>query len=139
MIALVQLGAALVMVAICALVHAGGLLGISRLFRIEDKDLKSRSLGPETIWLIVVIALAIFLLHLAEIMLFAAVYATLGSADSFLDALYDSASAYTTAGNGIEHLGENWRLLGATEALSGFLLIGWSTAYLVQKLRKLNE
>jgi hypothetical protein len=135
----IQLGAALAMVAVCALVHAGGLAGISRLFHIEDEELKRRKSAVETIWLIVVIALALFVVHLTEIALFAALYTAVGAADDFGDGLYFSASAYTTAGGGMDRLGEHWRLLGATEALAGFLLIGWSTAYLVQKLRRLRE
>jgi hypothetical protein len=137
--ALIQIGAALAMVAVCALVHAGGLAGISRLFHIEDEELKKRKSGVEAVWLIVVIALALFVVHLSEIALFAAFYTLVGAAAEFGDALYFSASAYTTAGGGMDRLGEHWRLLGATEALAGFLLIGWSTAYLVQKLRRLRE
>jgi len=135
----VQLGAALILAAFCALLHAAGLYLISWLFKLEDKELEKRSLGPETAGLIVLIALSLFVLHLAEIGVFAGVYAAVGGAPEFADALYYSASAYTTAGNGIEDLGPRWRLLGATEALAGFLLIGWSVAYLVAKLRKLRE
>src|SRR3954453_15106837 len=126
------------MVALCALVHAAGLAGISRLFHLEDAELKARKTAA-TLGLIVVIALVLFVLHLAEIALFAALYAGVGAAPDFADALYYSASAYTTAGNGIEDLGKGWRLLGATEALAGFLLIGWSVAYLVARLRRLRE
>ena len=50
--ALIQLGAALAMVAVCALVHAGGLAGISRLFNIEDEELKKRKSGVETAGLV---------------------------------------------------------------------------------------
>ena len=135
----IQLGIALALVALCALIHAGGLLGISRLFNLEDRELEKRAIGLETAGLIVLIALALFVLHLAEIWLFAAVYDLVEAASDFSDALYYSASAYTTAGEGIERLGKDWRLLGASEALAGFLLIGWSVAYLVAKLRKLRE
>ena len=137
---LIQLGAALAMVALCALIHAGGLYGVSRLFHLEDKEVQRRSIGPSTAWLIVAIALAIFLLHLTEIALFAALYQSLGATDGFEDALFYSASYYTTAGHsGVESPASSWRLIGASEALAGFLLIGWSTAYLVQKLGRLGE
>jgi len=136
---LVQLVAALAMVALCALLHAGGLYGVSRLFHLEDKELERRSAGPSTAGLIVAIALSIFLLHLTEIALFAAFYHGVGAIDGFENALFYSASFYTTAGHGVEDLTRGWRLFGASEALAGFLLIGWSTAYLVQKLRRLGE
>ncbi|TMJ19068.1 MAG: two pore domain potassium channel family protein [Alphaproteobacteria bacterium] len=138
-IILIQLGAALVTVALCALLHAAGLQGISKLFHIEDEELEKKSLGLETAWLIVVIALSLFVLHLAEIGLFGALYLALGAASSLEEALFFSLASYTTAGTAAVHLIDPWRLLGAAEALAGFLLIGWSTAYLVAKLRKLGE
>jgi hypothetical protein len=135
---LVQLGLALAMAAVCALVHAGGLTGTSRLFNLEDDELERKSLSLQTAWLVPAIALSLFLIHVTEIGLFAALYLALGAARTLDDALYFSISSYTTAGNGIEWIGQGWRLLGGAEALGGFLLIGWSTAYLVQKLNKLR-
>lgn len=136
---LVQFGAALVLVALCALIHAMGLAGISRLFHLEDEELAKRKFDLTAFWLIVVIALSLFVVHIAEIWLFAIFYRIVDAVPTLNDALYYSASAYTTTGSRVERLGDDWRLLGASEALGGFLLIGWSTAYLVQKLRKLNE
>jgi hypothetical protein len=127
------------MAAACSLVHAGGLTGISRLFNLEDAELERKTFGFRTAWLVPVIALSLFLIHLVEIALFAALYLVLGAADRIENALYVSISTYTTAGNGIERIGEAWRLFGGAEALAGFLLIGWSTAYLVQKLNKLRK
>lgn len=126
------------MAALCSLVHAGGLTGTSRLFNLEDDELERKSLSLTTAWLIPVIALCLFLIHLIEIALFAGLYLMLGAARTIADALYFSISCYTTAGNGVEWIGRDWRLLGGAEALGGFLLIGWSTAYLVQKLNKLR-
>jgi hypothetical protein len=127
------------MAALCSLVHAGGLTGTSRLFNLEDDELERKSLSLKTAWLVPVIALSLFLIHLVEIALFAALYRALGAAGGSEDALYFSISSYTTAGNGVEWIGRPWRLLAGAEALAGFLLIGWSTAYLVQKLNKLRE
>lgn len=127
------------MVFVCAAIHALGLGGISKLFRAEDEELERKHFDSTTFWLIIVIALALFLLHVSEIWLFALLYRLVHAIGSFENALYVSASAYTTAGNGIEQLAREWRLVGASEALAGFLLLGWSTAYLVQKLQKLRE
>jgi energy-converting hydrogenase Eha subunit A len=136
---LVQVGLALALAAVCALVHAGGLTGISWLFNLEDDELERKSFSFKTAWLVPVIALSLFLIHLAEIGLFAAVYAAVGATGTVEDALYFSISSYTTAGSANRWMAESWRLLGGAEALAGFLLIGWSTAYLVQKLNKLRE
>jgi len=136
---LIQLGAALAMVALCALLHASGLFGITRLFHLEDEELERKSGGLESAGLIVVIALSIFLLHAAEIGLFALAYLAIGAETSLETALFFSIASYTTAGTSAEHLEDSWRLFGGTEALAGFLLIGWSTAFLVRWLRKLGE
>lgn len=136
---LVQIGLALALAAVCALIHAVGLTGISLLFNLEDDALERKKFSLETAWLVPVIALSLFFIHLAEIGLFAAVYAAVGATGTAEDALYFSISSYTTAGSANRWMGESWRLLGGAEALAGFLLIGWSTAYLVQKLNKLRE
>jgi len=136
---LIQLGAALAMVSLCALLHAAGLYGIARLFHLEDEELEKRSRGLESSGLIVVIALSIFILHAAEIVLFAIVYVAVGAEETFEASLFFSLASYTTAGTAAVHLDDAWRLFGGTEALAGFLLIGWSTAFLVRRLRKLGE
>ncbi len=139
MTALLQLAAALPLVVICALLHALGLAVTSRLFHLEDEELKRRQFDAKAAGLIVVIAMSLFFVHVVEIWLFAAFYIAVGAGGSVENALYISASSYTTAGDGIEMLSHDWRLVGASEALAGFLLLGWSTAYLVQKLAKLKE
>jgi hypothetical protein len=54
-------------------------------------------------------------------------------------ALYYSASAYATLGRTADYFPVTWRLIGAIEALIGFILIGWSTAFMVTTMRKLSE
>ena len=44
-------------------------------------------------------------------------------------ALYFSAVTYTTTGYGDIVLPEDWRLVGAIEALTGILMCGWSTGF----------
>lgn len=50
-----------------------------------------------------------------------------------------SASAYATLGQAGEYPTYEWRLVGAIESLIGFLLIGWSTAFIVSKVDKLRS
>src|SRR3954468_20899273 len=98
------------MAAVCALVHAAGLTGTSWLFNLEDDVLERKRLSLRTAWLVPMIALSLFLIHLAEVALFAGLYLALGAARGLDDSLYYSISAYTTAGNGVEWVGEAWRL-----------------------------
>ena len=61
----------------------------------------------------------------------AVAYDLLGATRSFSDALYLSTAMFSTVGYGEIHVDPAWRLLTALEGINGFLLIGWSTAYLV--------
>ena len=45
-------------------------------------------------------------------------------------------SAYATLGHPDQNFPDEWRLLGATERLIGFLLIGWSTAVFIADMSK---
>lgn len=75
--------------------------------------------------------LGLFLIHTVEVWGWALVYLVIGVLDTFGDALYFSATTFSTLGYGDVTLDHRWRLLSALEGVSGFLLIGWSTAYLV--------
>jgi hypothetical protein len=54
-------------------------------------------------------------------------------------ALYFSAVTYTTTGYGDLVLAEEWRLLGAVEALTGILMCGWSTGFFFAVVNRLYE
>jgi len=62
-----------------------------------------------------------------------------GAMRSMEEALYYSASCYATLGASTTGFSEEWRLVGALEALVGFILIGWSTAFMVRTLRKIID
>lgn len=66
-----------------------------------------------------------------EVWSWAVAYDLLGATRSFPDALYLSTAMFSTVGYGEIHVDPAWRLLTALEGVNGFLLIGWSTAYLV--------
>ena len=83
------------------------------------------------------VALLLFALHVAEIALFALFYLAVGAAGDFEQALFSSASAYTTLGEPQADFPREWRLLGALEGLTGFLLLGWSTAFFVTDMNRL--
>ncbi len=73
----------------------------------------------------------LFLIHTVEIWSWAGAYLVLGTLPNFTDALYFSAVTFSTLGYGDIVLAPEWRLFGALEGVTGLLLIGWSTAYLV--------
>jgi voltage-gated potassium channel Kch len=73
-----------------------------------------------------------------EIWLWAFTYWTLGITESFETALYLSTATFSTVGYGDVVPPEAWRLLAALEGVTGFLVIGWSTAYLVTASTRLG-
>ena len=77
------------------------------------------------------IVLVVFATSTVEVWLWAAFFAVLGVASDFSEALYLSTVTYGTVGYGDVVPNVDWRMLAALEGITGFLMIGWSTAYLV--------
>ena len=67
-----------------------------------------------------------------EIWSWALAYHLIGVTGSFEDALSLSTDVFSTIGYGKIASDPHWRLLTALEGVNGFLMIGWSTAYLVR-------
>ncbi|MEM6411386.1 MAG: potassium channel family protein [Pseudomonadota bacterium] len=88
---------------------------------------------------ILFIVLMLFVLHSAEVWVYACAYQILGEFSSFEDALYFSATTFSTVGYGDLIISSEWRLLAALESMNGFLLIGWSTAFLVSVTAKVRS
>ena len=82
---------------------------------------------------------AVILLHLAEITVWAGFYLWKDAMPDLASALYFSAVTYTTTGYGDLVLAEEWRLLGAVEALTGILMCGWSTGFFFAVVNRLYE
>jgi voltage-gated potassium channel Kch len=112
--------------AVCVMVHASGVIAAVRWLRRREAPLQS--LWP---WTRLFIALAgwIVLLHFVEITAWAVIYASTNAMPGLQAALYFSAVTYTTTGYGDVVLPEEWRLVGAVEALTGILMCGWSTGF----------
>ncbi len=131
-----QILAATVLIVIVTLIHGTGVVITTKLFKYEDRSLKGRRLAFREFRLMVPMALCLFGLHAVEIYVFALFYLAVGEIGTVADALYVSASAYTTMGIAEGTLG-HWRLVGAFEGLAGFLLIGWSAAVFVTDMDKI--
>jgi hypothetical protein len=132
-----QLLAGTFLVVVMTVVHGLGVVGVTRLLRLEDQALKAHRLDGRAFGLLTTMAFSLFTLHALEIWIYAAFYLAVGAIGGLEPALYFSASAYATLGHPDIAFPIEWRLVGAFEGLVGFLLIGWSTAVFVTDMNKL--
>lgn len=120
-----------VVIGMTVLVHTVGLILLSwTMVRvIEWSRLHRHALG-RTLALVPAV-LGLFFIHTVEVWIWAILYLGLGVTGTFEDALYFSTVTFSTIGYGDIVPPQGWRLLCALEGINGFLLIGWSVAYLV--------
>lgn len=71
-----------------------------------------------------------------EVWLWAAVLIVTGAVNGLEPAVYFSLVCFTTLGFGDITLPQEWRLLSALIGANGFLMFGWSTAFMVELIRK---
>jgi hypothetical protein len=119
------------LVALTVLIHTGGLVILGRstpatAFRL---GLHSTDTGRSIVMMMSV--LGIFALHTVEIWIWALGYSLLHTVRNFAGCLDLSTAMFSTVGYGQIAIDPRWRLLTALEGINGFILIGWSTAYLV--------
>jgi hypothetical protein len=122
-------GSILVGMTVC--IHGLGLLGMSsRLRHVVERYRPHESLGSTVIVMIATV-LGLFALHTAEIWVWAFAYVIVGAIPDFLHALTFSTLSFSTLGAEAVSTVPEWQLFGSIEGVNGFLLIGWSTAYLI--------
>ena len=87
------------------------------------------------VFLIGEIVLLMFLVSLAEVVVWAVSYLALNAIQGFEKAVYFSMVTFTTLGYGDVLLGERWRLLASFEAANGIIMFGWTTAIVMAAIR----
>lgn len=133
---LTQLMLASLMVLVTVVVHLVGLAILMRVLRSHHRLVRPVRIMPLTILLVA--AVGIFAIHTIEIWLYAALYVQLGATAGFEESLYFSTVTYASIGYGDVLLPQAWRILGAIEGATGVIMLGWSTAFLVSLLARLN-
>jgi hypothetical protein len=123
------------LMALCVIIHAGGVAGALRQLRRYPPSAK---FWP-VVWLFILVAGWIVLLHLLEISVWATFYVWREAMPDLQTSLYFSAVSYTTTGYGDLVLPREWRLLAGVEALTGILMCGWSTAFFLTLGNRLYE
>ena len=88
---------------------------------------------------IMLTAIALLMLHVVEILLWALVYVELpgrAGLKNYAEAVYFSMITLTTLGYGDVTLSENWQLLAGMEAMVGIMVFGLTTAILFAVIQK---
>ncbi len=119
------------MISLTVVTHTLGLIVITKSMGFMIRWLRLHTHGVGKTIAMVTTVLALFLVHTVEVWTWALVFVLIGALGAFDEALYFSTVTFSTLGYGDVTLMPEWRLLGALEGVNGFLLIGWSTAYLV--------
>lgn len=136
---IIQLTASAALALLMTLIHGVGLIAIARMLRLKKDRLEEREFDYGALLLMGTVGMLVFALHTLEIWVFAVFYLVVGAIASLEDALFYSAAAYATLGRTVDSFPSEWRLVGAFEALIGFLLIGWSTAFVVNTMNRLRR
>lgn len=139
---IVQLGVATLMVMLTTLIHGGGLFGISRALGIErnlETQLCVDLVTTRGLFITVGLVLTIFVLHIVEISLYAALFFGVGALPTVARALYFSAITYGSIGYDSNNLSGDYQLIAAAEGINGIILLGWSTAFIVTTISRISR
>ncbi|MGX6647548.1 ion channel [Maricaulaceae bacterium MS644] len=127
------------MVALTVIVQIAGLAVLIWIMRWRAPRIASLTYVLQQAGVILIVVLGLFATHAVQIWLYAAVYIALGEFQTFEAALYFSTSSFTTVGYGELVIESRWRILAAIQSANGFLLLGWSTVFLISVLSRLRS
>lgn len=128
------LGIALIVLTVVIHVLGLGLLNV-KAFQILARP-KARH--PLSVFVLVMgtMTLLATALHGAEAAIWAVSYQLLGARTDYKSAMLYSMGAMTTFGHPGVYLEDRWQLMGAIEALTGWLVFGLTTAFLFGMIQK---
>ncbi|MBX7459095.1 two pore domain potassium channel family protein [Qipengyuania sp. 1NDH17] len=139
---LAQLAIATGMVLVTVTIHGLGLVFLSRILRLERMEEREAAISPLSAQGVAVtfgVVLGLFAIHGLEIWLYAVLYHLGGAFPDLHTAVYFSTITYGTIGYDDEGLVRAWQLVAAIEGINGILLLGWSTAFFVALIARLNR
>ncbi len=129
-----------IMVAITVMTHFFGLTVLIKILgkRQGGRLQKGQHIARRMLTIMFVV-FGLFGVHTIEIWSYAALYHfVLATMTDFETALYYSTVTFVSLGYGDVLLPKQWRLVGAIEAANGVILLGWSTAFLVTVINRLQ-
>lgn len=129
---------ATVMVGITVVFHFIGLAALIAVLNTRVPRRLRAGTGLQKGLTILFTVFGLVMMHTVEIWAYASLYLILGEFRDLEAALYFSTTTFSTLGYGDITLSQSYRLVGAIEGANGFLLIGWSTAFLVSVTNRMG-
>ena len=129
------------MVTYTVIVHAVGLLALSRVLKVELREERALEIDPlsfRALAFTIVLVLGLFVIHGIEIWSYAFLYLLLDAVPDLREAVYFSTITYGAIGYDDAPMVEHWRLVSAIEGINGVLLLGWSTAFFVTVVQRIG-
>ncbi|MGR3660285.1 MAG: ion channel [Paracoccaceae bacterium] len=118
-----------VFLCVCAIWH---IFAVTELIARLRKRFGGTHDDPRTnFYVTVYVFLGIVGAHTVQLYLWALAFWLTGAIEEFPTAIYFSLVTYTALGYGDVVLGENFRIFGAMESITGLLMFGITTAFLV--------
>ena len=119
-----------IVISLTVLVHTFGLIAVTHAMGYLVARFRMHGRRSRIVAMISVV-MGLFAVITTEVWLWAGLYLLLDIFADFETALYFSTITFSTVGYGDIVPAHAWRVLAAMEGVNGFLLIGWSTAYLI--------
>lgn len=129
----ITIGAILIL--LTTAVHAGGMSLALRSFR-SHATIAGVGLHLSRVFSIGRVVLIMYLVGVAEVLLWAAAYRAFDVIEGFEKAIYFSAVTFTTLGYGDVVLDGSRRILSSLEAINGIIMFGWSTAIVIAAVQR---
>ncbi|MBS7668539.1 ion channel [Croceicoccus gelatinilyticus] len=136
-----QLASSTAMIMACVTVHGLGLALLTHFVNPSESDQRVTHLPPVSfhgIMITLAIVYGLFILHGIEIWMFALFFRAVGALPTLESAIYYSTISYGAIGYDDVAMASDWRIVGALEGICGIILLGWSTAYFVRILGRLD-
>ena len=125
------------LIVLTVVIHVLGLGFIKeKAFRISSRTSRRRHHTAVSLVVIGTVTLSATVLHAIEAGLWAVAYVFLHALADYRSAVLYSLNAVTSYGHTNLELAQHWHLMGALEALNGWLLFGLTTAFLFAVIDK---
>lgn len=121
------------------IIQIAGLALLIWIMRWRARRIAGFAYVMQQLGVILAVVLGLFVMHAVQIWLYALVYIAIDAFESFEAALYFSTSSFTTVGYGEIVMTPPWRIVSAIQSANGFLLLGWSTVFLISVLSRLRS